>query len=115
MTPLDWIKYVHRLPQDEIGEKLERRTRKACCNQFNVASICLLGLAQFSKPTTLADVKKVVDYQITPASFDRLVKNGLADLVRGDFRTWKLNAKGLEVANEIEANLKELIKKMTKK
>lgn len=113
-TPLKWMKYVHLLTLDDYGQKLADLTRKACHGQAEVASICLLGLAKFSKPTTLAEVKSVVQYDITPASFDRLVKNGLVDLVPGNYRTWKLNSKGLEIAKQIESGLEKLIAKLTR-
>jgi hypothetical protein len=112
-TPITWIQYVHSLPLDDYGAKLDRRTRKACQGQANVASICLLGLAAFSAPATLAEVKKVVAYNITPTSFDRLVLNGLVNLVPGANRTWQLNRIGRQIATKIQADLDALIKKLT--
>lgn len=113
-TPLKWLRYVHSLHLDEYGEKLDRATRKACDGQAHVASMCILGLAAFTEPVTLVEVRKVVLYPITPASVDRIVRNGLADLIPGSYRTWKLNKKGLEVAKAIEAGLEKLIAKVTK-
>jgi len=113
MTPIDWIKFVHRLPLDETGTKLDRVTRKACHGQANVASICLLGLTAFSEPATLAQVKKVVSYELSPSSFDGLVTAGLVNQVPGKYRSWKLNAQGLEVAAQIHTSLEALIAKLT--
>lgn len=114
MTPIDWLKYVHRLPLDDYGRKLDQRTRRACHGRANVATICLLGLATFNRPATLAEIKQVVSYDLSPASFDGLVNAGLANQVPGKFRSWMLNRIGRQTTAKIQADLEALIAKLTK-
>jgi hypothetical protein len=114
ITPLEFLKYIRTLPCDELGTKLEIRTRKTTDLPI-VATIALLGQARYTGPVKLCEVRKSTGYQISPSTMDGLVGRGLARAIKfPGFRKWVITPEGVAAAGEIESRLRTLIAKLTK-
>jgi hypothetical protein len=114
-TPIKFLHYVLSLPMDGMGAKLDKKARETCGLPL-VATIALIGLSRFTGPTRLGEVNKVTNHNLTPATIDGLVRRELVRVVNGTgLRAWQITPAGVTAAAKIEADLKALITKLTRK
>lgn len=115
-TPIDWLRYINRIPTDQSGKKLAKVTRKATGGLSIVGSIALIGLIGFGdQHVSLCHVEKATGHYLSTATMHRLVELGLVDFIMAKKgREWRLTPAGLAKANAMHAALETLIKKAIK-
>jgi hypothetical protein len=115
-TPIDWLRYITRIPTDQAGKKLARATRKATGGLSIVGSIALIGLTGFGQyHVSICQVEKAAGHCISTATMMRLVELGLVDFIMGKKgKEWTLTPTGRDHATAIQSALQTLIAKAIK-